>query len=124
MLQASKLARLAALLTVGCVVAMLTAAFLEGPTASPWGAASAGQTAATGTRASRGDGGATRRADDSDDSRPARFARAIVERAFDARASLEPLARAIASAEARGEAARTCLYLFERDAAVGLLRSG
>ncbi|MGC4249911.1 MAG: ATP-dependent DNA helicase RecG [Sphingobium sp.] len=26
--------------------------------------------------------------------------------------------------EARGEAARTCLYLFERDAAVGLLRSG
>jgi ATP-dependent DNA helicase RecG len=24
----------------------------------------------------------------------------------------------------RGEAARTCLYLFERDAAVGLLRSG
>lgn len=26
--------------------------------------------------------------------------------------------------EARGQAARTCLYLFERDAAVGLLRSG
>ncbi|SCW91417.1 ATP-dependent DNA helicase RecG [Sphingobium faniae] len=26
--------------------------------------------------------------------------------------------------QARGEAARTCLYLFERDAAVGLLRSG
>jgi len=24
----------------------------------------------------------------------------------------------------RGQAARTCLYLFERDAAVGLLRSG
>jgi ATP-dependent DNA helicase RecG len=48
-------------------------------------------------------------------------------------AELAPLAQADAQllldrdgglASARGQAARTCLYLFERDQAVGLLRSG
>lgn len=48
-------------------------------------------------------------------------------------ADLAPLAQADAQllldrdgglASPRGEAARTCLYLFERDSAVGLLRSG
>ncbi len=46
-------------------------------------------------------------------------ARRAVER-FHVGGELDQVARD----EARGQAARTCLYLFERDAAVGLLRSG